>query len=167
MNPMKNIRLEKITLNMCTGQPGPELEKSKKLLETITGNKVILTKSHKRSTFGVAKGRQIGVMTTIRGRKAHEFLARLLHAVENKLSSGMFDTNGNFSFGIAEYIDVPGANYDPEIGIRGFDVCVTLERPGYRVKRRKYKRKPVGKSHRITPEEAMEWVKKEFGAEVV
>ncbi len=162
MNQMKEIRLEKLTLNMCTGEPGPELEKAKKLLKMVTGKKVVLTKSHKRSTFGVAKGRQIGVMTTLRGREAHEFLARLLQAAENKL-----DASGNFSFGLAEYIDIPGVEYDPDIGIRGFDVCVTLERPGYRVKRRKYKQQPVGKSHQITAAEAKEWVKREFGAEVV
>ena len=51
-NPMKEIRLEKLTLNMCTGEPGPELEKAKKLLEMLTDGKVVTTRSHKRSTFG-------------------------------------------------------------------------------------------------------------------
>ena len=166
MNQMKRIRLEKVTLNMCTGEPGPELEKAKKLLQLVSGKKVVMTQSRKRSTFGVTKGREIGVMTTLRGSGAHELLARLLHAKENKLGSSVFDSSGNFSFGIAEYIDVPGVNYDPDIGIRGFDVAVSLERPGYRVKRRKYKRQTVGKSHRITAEESIEWVKKEFGIEV-
>ncbi|MBN2331397.1 MAG: 50S ribosomal protein L5 [Candidatus Aenigmarchaeota archaeon] len=163
---MKRIRLEKLTLNMCTGEPGPELEKAKSLLQLVSGKKVVITQSRKRSTFGVAKGRQIGVMTTLRGAEAHGLLARLLQAKENKLSSSVFDSSGNFSFGIAEYIDVPGVTYDPDIGIMGFDVAVTLERPGYRVKRRKYKRQSVGKSHRITAEESIEWVKREFGIEV-
>jgi large subunit ribosomal protein L5 len=166
MNRMKEIRLEKLTLNMGAGEPGPELEKSKKLLEMVTGKKVVLTKSKKRSTFGVAKGRHIGVMTTIRGNEAHELLERLLRAVENKLDSARFDSSGNFSFGIAEYIEIPEVDYDPDIGIRGFDVCVTLERPGYRVKKREYKKRSVGKSHLITPDEAREWVKSEFGVDV-
>lgn len=165
-NPMREIRLEKLTLNMCTGEPGPELEKAKKLLAMVSGKKVVLTKSHKRSTFGVAKGRQIGVMTTLRGPEAHEFLGKLLHAVENKLDPSKFDENGNFSFGIAEYIEIPGIEYDPDIGIMGFDVCVTLTRPGYRVRKRAYRKQRVGRSHLIRAEEAMEWVKKEFGVEV-
>ena len=166
MNQMKQIRLEKVTLNMCTGEPGPELEKAKRLLQHVSGKKVVITQSLKRSTFGVPKGKHIGVMTTLRGSEAHEFLRKLLQAKEDKLESSVFDSSGNFSFGIAEYIDVRGVDYDPDIGIRGFDVAVTLERPGYRVKRRKYKRQPVGKSHRITAEESIEWVKKEFGIEV-
>ena len=166
-NPMKEIRLEKITLNMCTGEPGPELEKAKKLLEMLSGKKVIVTKSRKRSTFGVPKGRPIGVMTTMRGANAHDFLSRLFQTLENKLDPSKFDAYGNFSFGMAEYIEIPGVEYDPEIGIMGFDVCVTLTRPGYRVRKRGYKKQRVGKSHIITAEEAMEWVKREFGVEVV
>jgi large subunit ribosomal protein L5 len=163
---MKKIRIGKITLNMSTGEPGQRLEKAKKLLEIISGGKVIITKTHKRSTFGVAKGRQIGVMTTIRGPGTKEMLTRLLHAVENRLKPSQFDASGNFSFGIAEYIEIPGIEYSPEIGIMGLDVCVTLERPGYRVARRALSNR-IGKSHRITPEEATEWARKELGVEVV
>jgi len=166
MNPMKRIRLEKVTLNMCTGEPGPQLEKAKKLLETLSGRKVVITKTHKRNTFGVAKGRQIGVMTTLRGKEARDVLAKLLKAVESKLKASQFDSSGNFSFGIEEYINIPGVNYDPEIGIMGLDVCVTLNRPGYRVSRKAYRPGRLGKGHRIKPEEAREWAVKEFSVEV-
>jgi len=47
----------------------------------------------------------------------------------------------------------------------GLDVCVTLERPGYRVKRRRLNKK-LGKHHVITKEEAIEWVKKRFGVKI-
>jgi len=165
-NPMKEIRIEKVTLNMSTGAPGPELEKAQKLLETISGRHVVKTRSRKRNTFGVAKGREIGVMTTLRGREARELLEKLIKANEGRLKKSQFDSNGNFSFGIEEYINIPGVNYDPDIGIMGFDVAVTLERRGYRVRKRSYDNRPVGKEHIIKPEEAIEWVKKEFGAEV-
>jgi len=167
MNPMKDIRLEKVTLNMCTGEPGPKLEKAKKLLGSISGRTVVITKAHKRNTFGIAKGRQIGVMTTLRGKEARDVLARLLQSKDNKLKSSQFDSNGNFSFGVEEYINIPGVEYDPEIGIMGLDVCVTLERPGYHVKKRMYRQQRVGKGHRITAEEAMEWARKELRVEVV
>ncbi|HDN96003.1 MAG TPA: 50S ribosomal protein L5, partial [Thermoplasmatales archaeon] len=67
----------------------------------------------------------------------------------------------------AEHTDFEGVKYDPEIGIFGMDVCVTLERKGYRIKRRKRAKTKVPRKHRITREEAMEFVKKEFNVEVI
>ncbi len=167
MSSMKEIRIEKVTFNMSTGAPGPELEKAKKLLKMITGKKIVTTTTHKRSTFGVAKGRDIGAMTTLRGEEAKNVLTKLFQSLENKIKATQFDANGNFSLGIEEYINIPGINYDPDIGIMGFDVSVSLERPGYRVKKRSYARSKVGNAHRITTEEAMEWVKKEFKVDIV
>lgn len=163
---MKDIRVEKVTLNMSTGAPGPELEKAKGLLEMISGKKVVKTKSKKRNTFGVARGREIGVMTTLRGTDATELLGRLLKSLETGLKKSCFDSKGNFSFGIEEYINIPGINYDPDIGIMGFDVAVSLERPGYRVTRRKTDRQKLGDGQRIKPDEAAGWVQKEFGVKV-
>lgn len=164
-NPMREIRMEKLTINIGCGTGGEKLDKAKKLLEKITGKKVAITNSHSRSTFGVAKGRPLGCMITLRGKDAKEFLKKALDAVDGKLPEKVFDRQGNFSFGIKEQIDIPGVRYDPEIGIYGMDVCMTLERRGYRVKK---KRIPhgVGKSHRIKKEESREWAIKNFGAKV-
>ncbi len=167
MNPMKEIRIEKITINIGAGEAGPKLEKAKNLLSMITNKKIVVTKTHKRTTFGVAKGRQIGVKTIIRGKEAVELLKKMLKAVENKLSSKQFDNTGNFSFGIKEYIDIPGVKYNPDIGMIGMDVCVTLERPGFRVKRRKIKKGKIGKSHNIRPQESIEWIKRNFNVEII
>jgi len=165
-NPMRNIGLEKLTLNMGAGEAGPGLDKSKKLLEFISQSKVVITHTHKRSTFGPAKGRPIGVMVTLRGEKARELLTKLLQANDNKIKPTQFDKNGNFSFGIKEYIHIPGFKYDPDIGIMGFDVAVTLTRPGFRVSKKRIRPGKVGVAHRIKPEEAMEWAKKELNVEV-
>lgn len=165
-NPMRNIGVDKITLNIGAGEPGPNLERGKKILNKIAGNKVVVTKTRKRTTFGGGKGRPIGAKVTLRGRQATELLKTLLQAVDNRLRPAQFDSNGNFSFGIAEYISIPGIKYDPDIGILGMDVCVTLERPGFRVKRRRIKPRKVGKKHRIIREEAMEWSRKALGIEI-
>jgi large subunit ribosomal protein L5 len=165
-NIMRRIRLEKITINIGAGEPGPKLEKSKKILEKISGKKVLVTRTHKRTTFGVPKKKPIGVKVTLRGKAALDVLKKMLQAVDNKLKPSQFDTNGNFSFGIDEYINIPGVRYDPDIGILGMDICVTLERPGFRIKRRRIKPKKVGKRHRISKEEATEWAKKEFSIEI-
>ncbi len=164
-NPMREIRIEKVTLNIGCGDNREKVEKSVMLLEKLTGKKAVITKTHKRTTFGMAKNRPIGAKVTVRGKDAYDLLKRLFEAVENKISSSSFDPLGNFSFGIKEYIDIPGMKFDPEIGIIGMDVCVTLERPGYRVKRKKLKSK-IGKKHLITKEEAIEWVKEKFGVDV-
>jgi len=166
MNPMQNIRIEKITINIGCGESGEKVEKVQKMLETLTNRKIVITKTHRRTTFGVAKGRPIGCKVTLRGKDAEEFLKRALEAVEKKLPKNIFDTQGNFSFGIKEHIDIPGVRYDPDIGIFGMDVCVTLERPGFRIKRKRISHE-IGNKHLIKPEEAKEWVINNYGVEVV
>jgi large subunit ribosomal protein L5 len=165
-NPMREIRMEKLTLNIGVGEAGPGTDKARALLEKLSGSKVVATKTHKRTTFGGGKGRPIGVKVTLRGDKAFELLGRLISAADNLLRPGQFDRNGNFSFGIQEYIHIPGVKYDPDIGMLGMDVCVTLMRPGFRVSRRRIRPGRIGKTHKITPQEAQEWVIRQFKARV-
>ncbi|RLG17410.1 50S ribosomal protein L5 [Nanoarchaeota archaeon] len=167
MNPMRQIRIEKVTLNIGAGEPGEKVDLMKELLERITGRKVVKTKAKRRiPTWHLRPGLEIGVKVTVRGKDAKELLKKLLAAVGNKLKRSCFDKFGNVNFGVEEYIHIPGMKYDPKIGMQGLNVCVTLERPGYRVKRRKVKRSKIGKKHLITPEEAMEFMRKEFGVVV-
>jgi len=166
-NPMREIKIEKVTLNVGVGETGEKLEKAKILLERISGSKVVKTYAKKRiPSWGLRPGLAIGLKTTLRGKQAEELLKRLFKAVENRVSPSQFDKEGNLSFGIKEYIHIPGIRYDPSLGIIGLDVCVTLMRRGFRVKRRRYRKAKVGKAHRIKPEEAMEFFKSKFGIEV-
>lgn len=164
---MRTISIEKVTLNIGAGEPGAKLEKAKKLLKTITNMKSISTTTNKRiPTWKLRPGLEIGCKVTIRGQKAKELLKRLFQGAGNIISEQKFDKQGNFSFGIKEYLDVPGIKYDAEIGVIGFNVAVTLKRPGFRIEKRKLKRRSLPKKHRITKEEAMGFVKKEFGIAV-
>ena len=165
MNKMMEIRLEKVTLNMGCGGDKVKIEKAEKFLEKFTGEKTKITLSPKRSTFGLAKGKPTGVMVTIRKDTAEKILKDALKAVDMKIKKSQINA-GNFSFGVKESIDLPNFKYDPEIGIVGFDVCVTLERPGYRVKRRRYKKAKIGKKHLISKEETIDWLKK-MGVEII
>ena len=165
-NPMRQIRIEKVTLNIGCGADQAKLEKAKKLLEYLTERKPLITKSKRRSTFGVAKGKPIGVKVTLRKEKAVEFLKKALQAVENKLKISQFDPEGNFSFGIKEYIDIPGIKYQHAIGMLGLDVDVTLERAGFRIKRRRIQQRKIPTKHKINKQEAMEWVKNNFGVKI-
>ena len=157
---MRDIKIEKITLNIGCGTKTP-IDTATTILKNVPGGKVVITKTKKRSTFNVPKNKEIGCKITLR-KNTTPFLKRLLEAKENKLRMSNFDRTGNFSYGIREYIDVPGMEYDPKLGVLGFDVCVTLERPGYRVKRKRLSGK-LGKGHLIKKEDAVEFAKEKFG----
>jgi len=169
MSIMKEIRIEKVTLNIGVGAPGEKLERATKLLSNISGSKAVQTKSKPGTripTWGVRPNLPLGCKVTVRGKNAEELLKRLFNAVENKMPAGKFDVFGNFSFGIKEYIDIPGVQYDQDTGIIGLEVAVTLERPGFRIKRRAVLRRNVGKKHLINKDEAMEFVRNKFGMNV-
>lgn len=165
-NPMREILIEKVTVNMGVGQPGEGLENAKELMERLAGKQVVLTRAKRRNpTFKLREGMEIGVKTTLRGKAAREFLLKALQARKNIISARNFDRHGNFAFGVPEYIDFPGAKYDPKIGMLGFDVCVTLMRRGYRVAGRRIGNAKVGRAHTITKEEGIEFAKA-LGAKV-
>lgn len=167
-NPMRDIFVEKVTLNIGVGQAGIALENAKGLLKEITGRTPVETLAKVRNpVFKIKKGDPIGAKVTLRKSVAVDILKKSLKARKNKLSRKMFDRFGNLSFGVSEYIDFPGIKYNPKLGMMGFDVCVTLSRPGRRVNLRKRRKGKIGKNHRITPEHAMEFMKKEFGVEII
>ena len=168
ISKMREILIDKVTVNIGVGGMGEALDNAVELLKKLTGKKPILTKAKKRNpTWGLRKGLPIGAKVTLRGKDAIEFLKKALKAVKNKIKERSFDRLGNFSFGVKSYIDFPGAKYDPNIGMYGFDVCVTLKRRGFRVKQRKIAKARVGKKHLINKEEAKAFLEKNFGVEVV
>jgi len=166
-NPMRSIKLGKVTVHICVGRSGEDLEKARKVLSDITGQKSC-TKKAKRTVkdFGIREGEPIACLTTLRGDKATAFLRRALEAVGNTLRKSSFDDYGNFAFGIKEHIEIPGTKYVPELGIFGMDTITTLERPGYRVKRRRMRPAPIGKSHRISQEEAVKFITEKFAVQI-
>lgn len=161
-NVMKQIEISKVVVNVGVGDVGEGVEKAVDLLEKITGKTAVKTESSEAAKgFGKRSGLNLGAKTTLRGEEAREFLEKVLPAV-GQINSGSFDENGNFGFGISEYIDVPGVDYDADIGMMGFEVTVSLERPGYRVKKRDYKPNDIGKSHHVSADEAKTFVRENF-----
>lgn len=167
-NNMKNIKVEKITLNVGAGKSTEVLEKGQKLIKNIAGIPPVKTYTNKRiPTWGLRPGLPIGCKLTLRKGRARELLVKLLQAKDNQLKPTQFDNEGNIAFGIHEYIDIPGVNYDPEIGIMGLEVCVTLERPGFRVKRRRTRRGRIPASHKISKNDSIDFMKREFNVKVM
>ena len=167
-NPMRRIKIAKVTVNIGLGESGERLEKAYHLLEELTGAKPVYTRARKSiKEFGIRRGQLIGVKVTLRGQKAIDFLKRVLQAVGYRLKADSFDDYGNVSFGIAEHVIIPGTKYDPEVGVFGMDIAITLERPGYRVARRKRKTARIPRRHRVTKEEAIKFLTETLGIVVV
>ena len=167
-NPMKKIRLEKVVLNMGVGRSGDAIVIAKKALDQITGKKSCArdAKATQRD-WGVRKGEPVGVAVTVRGNDAAEVLKRLFEAIGNRIKSRSFDNFGNFSFGIKEHIDIPGIKYDPQIGILGLEAAISLTRPGFGIRVRSRHKASVGKKHKISKEEATQFLVDKYGVQVI
>lgn len=167
INPMRRPRIEKISINIGVGEGGKKLENAQKILQQITGQKAVLTYAKKSIPgFGIKKRERIGCKLTLRGKTAENFLKTALK-IKGKLSENSFDEQGNFAFGIEEHTDFPGIKYDPDVGIFGMDIAVSLKRPGYRIAKRRIAKSKIPRIHRLTKEEAIAYMKEEFGVEVV
>ena len=165
---MKRISLEKVVLNMGVGRSGEAIEIAKKALDQISGKRSCARDAKEtQRDWGVRKGEPIGAAVTVRGNDAKELLKRLFEAKGNQVNGKAFDNFGNYSFGIREHIDIPGVKYDPQIGILGLGISVTLTRPGYGIRKRSKHKASVGKNHIIKSQEAKDYLTKEFGVTVV
>lgn len=167
MTEMKKIAVEKVTLNIGVGKSSDKLEKGTKLIKKIVGITPVRTYTNKRiPTWGIRPGLAIGCKITLRDKKAMEIIPKLLQARENKLTERQFDNQGNISFGIPEYIDIPGVDYDPDIGVMGLQVCITLRRPGFRIKQRKVQPKKIPQRHRIVKDDSIGFMKDNYKVSV-
>ena len=151
--------MEKVVLSV--GGTAENLEKGVKLLKLMVGGKPSKMKSTKRiPSLGVRPGLEVGAVTTIRKGK-EELLKRLLIAIDNTLKKKQISEN-NFSFGIKDYLEIPGIEYQREIGILGFDVTVVFKRSGRRVKLRKMKKGKIPKKQIISKEEIIKFMEDNF-----
>lgn len=156
---MRNVEMEKVVLNI--GGTGDDLEKGIKLLEIITGRKPARMKTMKRiPSLGVRPKLEVGAVVTIR-KDAVEFLKRMLVAIDNKLKKKQISEN-NFSFGIKEYIEIPGVEYQRDLGIRGLDVTAVFKRKGKRTGIKKIRQGKIPKKQKISKEEIIKFMEENF-----
>ncbi|HTW40279.1 MAG TPA: 50S ribosomal protein L5 [Thermoplasmata archaeon] len=162
-NPHRAIRVIKIVVNAGVGESGENRTKAEKVLQMVTHQKPVPTRSHSTNRdFGIRKGQEIGAKVTLRGAVAVDFLGRAFEARDRQLDVDSIDRSGNFSFGIADYTDFTGMKYDPQIGIHGMDIAVEVGRAGYRVRNRRLQNRPIPRSIRATAAETRSFLETQF-----
>ncbi|MEM0106656.1 MAG: 50S ribosomal protein L5 [Candidatus Micrarchaeaceae archaeon] len=145
-NPMLEVQLKKIVLNIGTGNDKQKQESARKLLELITKRKIADSISKRRiPSFGISKGSKIGAFVTIRDG-TEKLAMKLFDAVDSKIKESSI-SNNTVSFGIREYIDISGIKYDPKLGMLGMNVNLHFARKGMRVATRKIKKATPSKQH--------------------
>ena len=129
---MQIPKLEKIVINMGVGEvkDNPKaLENAIRDMETITGQKAVVTKAKKAiATFKIRQGMSIGCKVTLRGEKMYTFLDKLISVALPRvrdfrgINPNSFDGRGNYSMGVKEQLIFPEIEYDKVDKIRGMDI---------------------------------------------
>jgi len=165
-NIMRMIKIEKVVLNI--GGTEDKLERGFILLEKLSGKKPVKVKALKRiPTWNVRPGLEVGTKVTLRGKEAEEMLAKILPAIGNELKEKQIRDN-YFSFGIHEYIEIPGMSYIREVGIMGLEVTAVFTRAGRRVERKKVKKGKIRKNKQwVSAEEIEKFMTEKFKIKII
>ena len=133
-SPMQAPRLSKVTLNIGLGEAltnARALEAATRDLTAISGQKPVTTRAKKSiAGFKIREGMAIGVSVTLRGRRMHEFVDKLISSALPRIrdfqgvSRNAFDGRGNYSLGIREQVIFPEIDYNSIDRMRGLQVAI-------------------------------------------
>merc|ERR1711906_31089 len=155
-NVMRKVICDKLIINIAVGESGDRLTKAVRVLQQLSDQTPVENVArYTVRTFGIRRNEKIATHVIERGLKITDY----------EISSKHFSDSGNFGFGVNEHIDL-GLKYDPATGIYGMDFYIVLKRPGFSVAKKKRKRGRIGRSHLVTKEDAMEWVRQTFNADI-
>ena len=131
-NIMEVPKLDKVVINMGVGEAKENakvLDSAVKDLETIAGQKVVLTRAKNSvANFKIREGMPIGCKVTLRGEKMYDFVDRLVNLALPRVrdfrgvNPNAFDGRGNYALGIKEQLIFPEIEYDKVDKVRGMDI---------------------------------------------
>ena len=133
-SPMAVPRIVKVVINVGL----KEAKDDKKIidvvsehLKTITGQKPKVCRAKKSiAAFKLGRNQPIGLMVTLRGKRAEAFLDKLVNVILprvrdfNGLSKKSFDLMGNYSLGISEQFVFPEIDFSKIDKSRGLQVTI-------------------------------------------
>ena len=129
---MQAPKLDKIVVNIGVGEASHDskfIEAAAKDLETITGQKAVITKAKKSiAGFKLREGQPIGVKVTLRGDAMYNFMEKLIKVSLPRVrdfrgvSPKAFDCFGNYTLGIKEQLIFPEIEFDNIVKLRGMDI---------------------------------------------
>lgn len=129
--------LSKIVLNVGVSEAignKDVLDKVKEQLAQISGQMPRIARAKKAiSSFKLKEGDPIGVMVTLRGKKAWSFLEKLIAIVMPRmrdfrgLAVSKFDKGGNYSLGLTEQILFPEIDFAKVDKVRGLVVSIIIK----------------------------------------
>lgn len=140
-NQMQAPKVEKIVVSTGTGRVRKDKQKIELIqdrLAKITGQKVVSKKAKKSiASFKLREGENVGFATTLRGKKMHAFLDKLINVAIPRMRDfrgilqSSVDAMGNLTIGIPEHTifpETPDENLQDTFGLSVTVVTTTGDR---------------------------------------
>lgn len=131
---MQTIKIEKVVISVGVGKMVKEkgkLELVQDRLAKITGQKAVTRGAKKAiATFKTRVGDTVGYQITLRGKRAEDFLNRLIHVALPRtkdfkgLEESAIDEMGNFTLGVKEHVVFPETTDEDIKDVFGMAVTV-------------------------------------------